>query len=210
MSGPWPRRVEPAGEGDAADPGPGPPHADPPRADASPSEPSPSDPPRHDPWPADAGPVAQTSGVRPPAPRRSARRPGPEGWTATSTLMAAAATILSYPLLAEGWRLGGGWEAMVLAACIGILTGGLWRPAFMLVLGGGAALLVHRGLLADLPADAPLWPPVLVAALAGLVVLCVWRVLAVAMVVVAALVAVRLTWEGVAPSMILDAIRAHL
>ena len=132
------------------------------------------------------------------------------GWTPGSTLAAALAVTVAYPWLITQYRFDGAWQPMVLAACIGLLVGGLWRQAVKLAVGGAVALVVHAQLATGAGPEMPIWQPVVFAAAAGLVALCLWRLLAIAGVVVAALVVARLVHDGVPPELILEAIRVRL
>ena len=144
-------------------------------------------------------------------PDRPARAAATEfGWTPGSTLAAALAVTISYPWLLTQYRFDGAWEAVVLAGCIGLLAGGFWRQAAKLLIGGAVALAVHAQLAAGAGPDMALWQPVVAGAAAGLIALCLWRLLAIAAVVVAALVVVRLVHDGVPPELILEAIRIRL
>ncbi|WP_222101681.1 hypothetical protein [Jannaschia seosinensis] len=131
-------------------------------------------------------------------------------WTSGSTLAAALAATIFYPWIVTHYLFEAIWQPVVLTACVSLLAGGFWRQALKLVIGGGAALLVHAQLAAGAGPDVPIWQPVVLAALAGLVTLCLWRLLAVAGAVVASLMVLRLAHDGVPPELILEAIRIRL
>ncbi|SFI60654.1 hypothetical protein [Jannaschia pohangensis] len=140
--------------------------------------------------------------------------PGPkprneDPWTVASTIVAIGVGFAVYEYLIMTVQFQADWHPFALAGMTGMAAGVVWRSALKLAIGGVTAVAVHQTLL-ERASDLGFWPTLGLAAGFGVVMLSIWRIVAVAASVTLILVCYKLLQDGITPEQLVDAMREQL